>query len=316
MEIVNNTDGPVAALFDGQGIFEAGMGEAACRRFAAAREIFRESSEAVGIDLARVCFGDLTHFQDDSRIIQPAIIAVDLAEYAAWCEINESEADILSGLSLGIYAAMSAAHVFESPAAAVSAVAKRAKLMHEVEVATKNPGKMAGVVGVVLHELEPIVHRVGAEIAVIRDRNRNSFVVVGEDEQVDEIERHARENGARKWEILKIFGRFHSKIHQESSIAFKQDLDGFKLNDPSRRILGNDGNFINTADQAVEHAVAQMKETADWDAVCNVLALEGLSKTIEFGPDSNRGLSLQMKKGFKIPEELFLSSRRTPLQNG
>jgi [acyl-carrier-protein] S-malonyltransferase len=132
----------VAALFDGQGIFQPGMGKTAFDNYAAAREVFKDASDAAGIDMRRICFGDLISFQDDTRFIQPAIATVDLAEYAAWREREERDADVVTGLSMGMYPAMGAAGVFESFGQTIDIVAKRARIMHEI--AKKQAGQDGG----------------------------------------------------------------------------------------------------------------------------------------------------------------------------
>ena len=115
-------------MFDGQGLFGPGMGELAYKRHAAAREVFNECSQRLGVDLKKVCFkgGKLNYLQEDPRIIQPSIVSVDLAEYAAYREIY-GQGDVVTGLSLGMLAAMGAAGVFESFGDVVVAASKEQK---------------------------------------------------------------------------------------------------------------------------------------------------------------------------------------------
>ena len=48
------TNDDVAALFDGQGIFQPGMGKQAYDRYGASREVFKQASDAVGVNMGRV----------------------------------------------------------------------------------------------------------------------------------------------------------------------------------------------------------------------------------------------------------------------
>jgi [acyl-carrier-protein] S-malonyltransferase len=288
-------DNSVAALFDGQGIFGPGMGESAYRRHAAAREVINNSSERLGIDLKKVCFtdGELNYLQEDPRIIQPAIVAVDLAEYAACRDIN-GEADVVTGLSLGMFAAMAASGVFESYEDSVEAAARRARIMHITS--TKIEGRMAGAVGMVMDRLEPIVHKAGAEFGVIRDRMRHSFVITGPNEAMEQVETEAKKEGLPKWEYLKIFGMFHSKHQKDSVEPYANELDDFELDDPLITLLGNNALYLATAVEARQHLLDQMEQTSDWDAVTSQLSLDGIKKVIEFGPDKKHGLARQMAK--------------------
>jgi len=271
------------------------MGESAYRRHAAAREVINQSSDRLGIDLRKVCFadGDLNYLQEDPRIIQPAIVAVDLAEYSAWRDIN-GETDVVTGLSLGMFAAMAAAGVFENYEDGVEAAARRAKIMHATS--TETEGRMAGAVGMVMDRLEPIVHRAGAEFGVIRDRMRHSFVITGTNEAMEQVETEAKKEGLPRWEYLNIFGMFHSKHQKDSVEPYANELNGFHLDDPLITILGNSALYLATAEEARQHLLDQIEQTSDWDAVTAQLASDGIKKVVEFGPDKKRGLARQMAK--------------------
>lgn len=271
------------------------MGELAYKRHAAAREVIKDSSERLGIDLKKVCFerGELNYLQEEPRIIQPAIVAIDLAEYAAWRDIN-GEADVVTGLSLGMFAAMGAAGIFDSYQDAVEAAARRAKIMHAT--ATETEGRMAGAVGMVMDKLEPIVHKAGAEFAVIRDRVRSSFVITGTAEEVKQVEIDTKKEGLPRWEYLKIFGMFHSK-HQKGSVEpFGNELNDFILHDPVLHLLGNSALYLMSAGEARQHLLDQIEQTSDWDKVTKQLTVDGVKRVVEFGPDRKRGLARQMVK--------------------
>lgn len=289
-------EGLTAGLFDGQGYFEPGMGQSVYKKYAASRLVFKDASEAAGVDMARVCWGDLTYLQDDPRIVQPAIITVDLAEYAAWLEWNEAP-DVVTGLSLGMYAAMGAAEVFSSYVDTVIAVSERAKILYEIH--KKSPGGMAGFVGIALHQLEPILAKTGAKLAVMRDRARNSVVIAGAEHELKQTELEVKKNGVRKFEALAIFGRFHHEGNQDGQSPFRDVLDSLSLNNPKIRLLGNHAIFLDTADDAVNHVVEQLVQPVDWDKTIDVLAEIGVTRVIETGPDATRGLARQMTKRFK-----------------
>lgn len=273
------------------------MGKTVHKNYARAREVFDEASNSVGIDIARVCFGDLVYLQEDPRIVQPAIVTVDLAEYAAYVEIN-GRPDYVTGLSLGYLAAMGAAEVFETYGQTVKAVADRAGILYEIH--RERPGGMAGFVGLAKHELDPILKRTGAKLAVTRDILRNSFVVTGREDEIKDTENEARKNGVRRFERLKISGWFHHDDNAEAQPPFSRVLGGLSLNDPVIKLLGNNAVFLQTAAEAAQHAVDQLVEPVEWDDEIEVLNSEGVTKVVEFGPDESRGLARQMSKRFKM----------------
>ncbi|OVE78943.1 hypothetical protein BVY00_01595 [bacterium G20] len=274
------------------------MGKEVHKRYAAAREVFKDASDATGINMARVCFGDLSHFQDDTRIIQPAIATVDLAEYAVWRETAEREADVVTGLSMGIYPAFGAAHVFNSYGETVLVVADRAKIIHEV---TKGqPGKMAAIVGVTEKNLAPILRKAGAGFAVFRDRARSHFIITGDHEEVDQAKTAAKDEGARRAEDLAILGAFHSKKQEKAVEPFAEALANRQINEPQIAVLSNTAHYLTTPESVVAHSLEQLTQPADWDAVEKRLVIDGIRHVIEFGPDEKRGLTRQMAKNYGV----------------
>src|SRR5258708_3727811 len=68
---------PTAVVFPGQGSQRPGMARDFHDRFAVSREVFTEASDALGLDLSAICFGndprlDLTEFT------QPAILVAEM----------------------------------------------------------------------------------------------------------------------------------------------------------------------------------------------------------------------------------------------
>jgi len=301
----------VGVLFGGQGVFEAGMGQTAYRNYARAREIFKEASESAGVDMARVCFGDLTYLQDDPRIVQPAIVTVGLAEYGAWLENNE-EPDVVTGLSLGLYPAMAAAEVFQTYGDTVSVVAQRARILYEIH--RQRPGKMAGFVGLSTPDLEPILKKTGAGLAIMRDRIRKSVVITGSPEEIEATEEEVKKNGVRKFELLNIFGKFHHGDNAEAQPPFEAVLDSFPMSDPKIKILGNHAIFLDTAAELKAHAVDQLVDQVDWDSVIEEVDRLGVSRIFEAGADDSRGLARQMSKRFKTETIRFPKDHQNPLQ--
>ena len=66
------------AIFPGQGSQRSGMGRDFHAAFSASRRVYEEGSDALGLDLAALCF------EDDARLgltefAQPAILATEIA---------------------------------------------------------------------------------------------------------------------------------------------------------------------------------------------------------------------------------------------
>lgn len=123
------TPRPLAVVFPGQGAHKVGMGRDFHETYAESRAVFQTASEALGYDVAQLCFEDgeklaLTEFQ------QPAILTVEMAMLAALRAHHGWTPTLFGGHSLGEYAALVAAGVLQL-ADAVRLVALRGRLMQD-----------------------------------------------------------------------------------------------------------------------------------------------------------------------------------------
>ena len=73
------TEGKVAFCFPGQGSQEVGMGRAMSEAFPAARAVYERAAEAVGFDLAALCFEGPIERLSETDITQPALVTTELA---------------------------------------------------------------------------------------------------------------------------------------------------------------------------------------------------------------------------------------------
>ncbi|KKU19747.1 MAG: Malonyl CoA-acyl carrier protein transacylase [Candidatus Saccharibacteria bacterium GW2011_GWA2_46_10] len=303
-----------AVLFDGQGIFGPGMGKKVRNRFGAAKIVYQEVSDFVGIDMAKVCFGSLTHLQRYPEIVQPAIITTDLAEYAAYREIKEQEAAVVGALSLGIFAAYGASGIFESYPHAVLAAAERARMISEYGKA----GKMALIFGLAEDRLEPILKKTGATFAVMRDRARKHFIITGGHEEVEQSKVDSIEDGARRTEDIEVDGPYHSELLKPVVEPYEEVLDNFKFNEPRIAVVSNTGFYITSPVVAKKHLIRQITEHADFDAVLETMANDGINGAYEMGPDEKERLLRQMVENHGvIPFSMKRTFKeRVPLQTG
>lgn len=96
-------------LFPGQGSQHLGMGKFLFEEFKIARDIFEEASDAIAVDMKKLCFDS-----DDATLAltentQPALVTVSCATYAVLNSIIELKATAVAGHSVGEYSALVAA---------------------------------------------------------------------------------------------------------------------------------------------------------------------------------------------------------------
>src|SRR5690606_36998591 len=75
----SDMDGDIAFIFPGQGSQKVGMGKALCEAHAEARRVFEEANDALGFDLARLCFDGPESELTLTANTQPAILTCSTA---------------------------------------------------------------------------------------------------------------------------------------------------------------------------------------------------------------------------------------------
>ena len=108
----------VAFMFPGQGSLEEGMGREIVEAVPEARVVFREGTEAAGIDLEKLCFETPLETMVETENQQPALVATSLAIYEA-IRARGIVPDFVVGHSVGEFAALAAARSL-SPAEAIA----------------------------------------------------------------------------------------------------------------------------------------------------------------------------------------------------
>jgi [acyl-carrier-protein] S-malonyltransferase len=97
--------GSVAIVFPGQGSQRPGMARDFYERFAVSRDVFVEASDALGLDMAALCFDDDPRL-DLTEFTQPAILAAEIAMLRPLEKEFGVSASLFGGHSLGEYTAL------------------------------------------------------------------------------------------------------------------------------------------------------------------------------------------------------------------
>ncbi len=202
-------------LCPGQGAQAVGMGGAAVRRSAPAREIFERASETLGFDLLDLCSRGPAERLVRTDVCQPAILATSAAALAVAEEegrVRWPEVGVALGLSLGEYTALYAAAVL-SLEDAISLVRLRGEAMQQASDAA--PSGMVSILGAERADAEAICEAAAAEggVCVVANLNAPGQVVVsGDVAALERAERIAAERGFRRAVRLEVAGAFHSPL--------------------------------------------------------------------------------------------------------
>ena len=185
----------IAFLFPGQGSQYIGMGADFCAEFAVARRTFEEANDALGIDLAKLCFEGEAATLALTANAQPAILTASVAAFRVVLEETEIRPDLVAGHSLGEFTALVASECLGF-ADAVRTVRKRGEFMQEA--VPPGVGKMAAVLGLTSGEVSELCAEVAGEENVVSPANFNSptqTVISGEARAVEPLLSLRRKKG-------------------------------------------------------------------------------------------------------------------------
>lgn len=273
-----------AALFPGQLSEQAGMGEGLYRRFPYVRALVDDVSQASGVDLPAVFFGEGSPSLHDDRPAQAGVFAVSVAVLEVLAREHGLAPSWAAGYSLGTYAAMVAAGCVETRAA-LSVLLRVDELL-----AGRGPsGAMGVVIGMTREALAPFVANVSADPAALSIGNENAaqqLVVTGEERSVEALLASVGPHALRA-ERLPIRWPMHSPLLGPVADEVARFVrDEVEVRAPSRCRLFAPmlGRPVETAEEAAEVLAVQVSRPSRWAAVLSGMAGEGAGLFAELGP--------------------------------
>lgn len=280
---------PVAFVFPGQGSQYVGMGKALYEASEAARRIFRQADEILGIALSRLCFEGPETDLNDTVNAQPAILTVSIACLAAlkerWQATGQTVApDYVAGHSLGEFTALVAADVLDFETA-LKLVRERGRLMKAN--GQDHPGGMLAVLGLD----RPVVEEIVAEartLGVITVANANSpgqLVLSGEPAALDRATELARQRGAARVVRLPITIASHSPLMARAAAQFADLVARLPLRQPRIPVIANiTGQALTSADEIRKELADHILLPVQWSASVLEMIRRGSASFLEIGP--------------------------------
>jgi [acyl-carrier-protein] S-malonyltransferase len=269
----------LAFCFPGQGSQEVGMGAAMSEEFAEARAVYDEASEAVGFDVAELCFDGPIEELTRTELQQPALVTTSLACLRA-VETLGVRPEYVVGHSVGEYSALAAAGSV-SARDAVALVRERGEAM--AATAAEHPGAMAAILGLE----DEVVEELCREIGQVWPANYNcpgQLVVSGEHAAVDALLVEASGRGARRTVKLRVSGAFHSPLVARAADRLRPALERVSFADPMPPFMSTVTARLEPAERIAALLLDQLTGPVRFTQAVSGLVLEGVDTFVEIGP--------------------------------
>jgi len=276
----------VACIFPGQGSQFVGMGRALYAAEPAARAVFEQVDEALGLALSRLVFEGP---EDQLRLTenaQPALMATSLAalrtlearggrKLADFC-------DCVAGHSLGEYSALAAAGSVGLDDAARLLRLRGQAMQTAVPV---GEGAMAAILGLELEAVEALALEASAAGAcdVANDNAPGQVVLSGSRAAIGRAAGLAKAQGGRAM-LLPVSAPFHCRLLAPAAEAVRAALAGITLRPPAVPLISNVRAAAERDPAAIpDLLVAQVTARVRWRECLLTMAERGVRTTLELG---------------------------------
>lgn len=278
----SQTDTKRAYVFPGQGSQNVGMGLELFATSQAAREVFEEADDSLGVNLSKLIFEGPARELQNTVNSQPAIMTVSIACWKAWQEFIGKQPpapDAVAGHSLGEYTSLVVSGVLDF-ADAVKLVRERGRLMHQASV--DRPGGMAAILGLDELALVQICSETGVELANINTDDQ--IVISGDKIAVARAMDLASARGAKKSVPLAVSGAFHSSLMGEAREGLARAMEVLDFHDPQVPIIANsDCAALTTSDEVRQELVSGLCQCVQWRNSVRQMIDSGVSQFVELG---------------------------------
>ncbi|MDP2689678.1 MAG: ACP S-malonyltransferase [Deltaproteobacteria bacterium] len=287
-----------AFVFPGQGSQYVGMGRSFFDGYAVARATFEEAGDAIGIDMAKLCFEGPSEALDRTENTQPALLTASMAAFRALNEEVDITPSFMAGHSLGEYTALVAAGSLDFRDA-VKLVKLRGRFMQESVPA--GTGKMCAILGLDIEAVEVICDSASIDAAVVVPANINSpaqIVISGHAVAVDIAAGLAKERGAKRVVELQVSAPSHSPLMIKAAERLASELAGTAFATPKVPVLTNVEAQAAGHDESIrEILIRQLTSPVQWVGIIQKMRKEGVECIIEIGPNKVlSGLNKRIEK--------------------
>ena len=271
-----------AFLFPGQGSQYIGMGKALCEQSKTAQMIFEQASDALGLDLKKLCWeGDIATLTL-SKNAQPAILTTGYAMYRVCTEELGLRPDAMAGHSLGELTALTCAEALDFTEA-VRLVQKRGELMN----LQNTDGAMFALMTREIEQVEELCRQNTDETGIVSVSNYNSnvqTVISGHRAKAQRVV-DVLSTQDIKCRELNVSAPFHCALMEPAAKALSKELGNYKFRMPKVPVLSNVTALpYESAEEIPEQLVKQVVAPVQWVKSMKWLRRANVEYCVELGP--------------------------------
>ncbi len=253
----------IGFVFPGQGSQSVGMGREWAEQYPAARRVFEEADQVLGLSLAELCWQGPEEDLQLTANTQPALLTVSIAILRVLQDLG-IRPSVVAGHSLGEYSALVAANCLDLKTA-LTLVRQRGEAMQQA--VPVGEGAMAAILGLAAEEVEKAVDEAaGTEICSIANYNApGQIVIAGHTQAVERAVGICKDRGARRAVLLPVSAPFHCSLMAPAREHMTPALEGAAFKDPTLPVVSNiDARPVQTAEEARQALRRQIDGPVRW----------------------------------------------------
>lgn len=282
----------VALVFPGQGSQEVGMGRDLAAAYPAARRLYKEADEILGLALSRLCFEGPKEELDDTVNTQPALFVTSLAVLEVLRvegklpDAGGGAAAMVAGHSLGELTALVAAGALKF-ADGLRLVRERGRLMKLA--GERNPGGMAAVLKAEDATVEKACRQasghVGHPVQIANYNSPGQVVISGHRQALEKAMSLLQEQGVRRIIPLAVSIAAHSPLMAVVVKEFRAAVDATPLRPPRLPVVANiSARPLVDVGEIRDELVGQLTWPVRWVSSVQWMIEQGVTRFVEVGP--------------------------------